>query len=120
VCLVLLGVCVVVGTAGAIAMSSTDDPPHPAKTISSADTATAPAAVPAPVVPEAPPPVVVAEAAPVPVAPAPPPASPTTASAKPAASAKAKPAGSAPAALKGAKVPPNPFGGGSTLPAKRK
>ena len=113
VCLVLLGVCVVVGTAGAIILSGADDP-------TKAATANAPSAsvsvAPTPPPPSPPPPappVVIGDPVPAPVVP------PIgTTSAKPAASGKPKPTGSA--ALKGAKIPPNPFGGGGTLPAKRK
>ncbi|HSO33804.1 MAG TPA: hypothetical protein VLT33_14830, partial [Labilithrix sp.] len=108
VCLVLLGVCVVVGTAGAIILSGTDDPPHAASAPPTATVSAAPAPSPPPPAP-APPPVVIGDPpAPAPAAPA------ATTSAKPAASAKPKPAGSA--ALEGAKIPPNPFG----LPTKRK
>ena len=117
VCLVLLGVCVVVGTAGAIILSGADDPPKAAP--ANAPSASVSAAPTPPPLPSPPPPappapaVVIGDPVPAPVVPP-----IATTSAKPAASGKPKPTGSA--ALKGAKIPPNPFGAGGTLPAKRK
>ncbi len=111
--LVVLGICVVAGTAGAVILSGSDDPPKSARPPTpSASVAVAISAAPLPAVPPpVAPPVVIGDPTPVP---------PTaTAAAKPAASGKTKPAGGA--ALKGAKIPPNPFGGGGgTLPSKRK
>lgn len=113
VCLVLLGVCVVVGTAGAIILSGADDPPKAATANAPSASVSAAPTPPPPSPPPPAPPVVIGDPVPAPVVP------PIgTTSAKPAASGKPKPTGSA--ALKGAKIPPNPFGGGSTLPAKRK
>ena len=111
--LVVLGICLVAGTAGAVILSGADDPPKTATSSApSASVSVAISAAPLPVVaPPVAPPVVIGDP--------PPPAPPiATAGAKPAASGKPKPAGSG--ALKAAKIPPNPFGGGGTLPAKRK
>jgi hypothetical protein len=119
VCLVLLGVCVVVGTAGAIIINASEDGPRGAATkpVTSAGVGAA-GATPVPPAP-APlaPPASVAAPDPGPGIATPP------GSAKPIGSAKPKPASSAPpAGLKGVAVPPNPFGGagGKPLPAKRK
>jgi len=116
--LAVLGVCVVVGTVGAIILGASEDPPRNAKTAPSAGTALGATGA-APALP-APQPVAVNDPAPAPPSVAAVSPVSTPASAKPAASAKPKPAGSAtPPALKGAKVPPNPFGG-APLPVKRK
>ena len=113
VCLVLLGVCFVVGTASAIVIGAADDAPRAAKPASTATSAatSAPAAETPPQAPIAAEDPGLATAASSSATGAP------TTTVKPLGSAKVpKPAGSVPATLKGATVPPNPFG----LPAKRK
>ncbi len=121
VCLVLVGVCFVVGTAALIIAGSSDDSPRAAKAEGAAASASALALVSpssAPVAPAAvePPAGSVAVAAPPPD----PPAAPV----KPTKGTKAKAAGSSAAGLRGVALPPNPFGGGagggSAKPATKK
>jgi len=128
VCLVLVGVCVVVGTAALIIVGASDDSPSASKasTAAAASAAASPTSSPSAsassavsAAPDPAPPVIAA------VAPTPP--DPPVAPVKPAASAKgakAKAAGSSAPGLRGVALPPNPFGAGAggaaKPPAKKK
>lgn len=125
VCLVLVGVCVVVGTAALIIAGSSDDSPRAAKAEGAAASASALALVSpssAPVAPAAVEPPAASTA--VSVAVAAPPPDPPAAPLKPTKGTKAKAAGSSAAGLRGVALPPNPFGGGagggSAKPATKK
>ena len=126
VCLVLVGVCVVVGTAALIIAGSSDDSPRAAKAEGAAASASASAL--ALVSPSSPSSAPVAPAAVEPpagsVAVAAPPPDPPAAPVKPTKGTKAKAAGSSAAGLRGVALPPNPFGGGagggSAKPATKK
>ena len=119
VCLVLVGVCFVVGTAALIIAGASDDSPHASKAAASAEASSLPSASVASALsaaPEPEPPVVAA------VAPSPPDPPPAPVPAKPA-KAKAKAAGSSAPGLRTVALPPNPFAGGAgggTKPAKKK
>jgi hypothetical protein len=133
ICLVLVGVCVVVGTAVIVVIGSSDDPREATSASTSANvgastnanpsanpSASAGASASASEVASAVPVVAAVPEAPAPV---PAPADPVTPSRPVAvknAGAKPKPASSAP--LKGVALPPNPFGGSQAppLPGKRK
>jgi hypothetical protein len=102
VCLVLVGVCVVVGTAILVVMGTADEP-RAKPTASPNARAVAPAPVPKPT------PVVVT--APAPQAIEPPPAAAPAVVAAPTAGKSAKPKPVASAPVREVAVPPNPFGG---------
>lgn len=107
ICMLLLGVCVVFGTAAAIIAVSSDDAPAPkpatraASTASAAPVETAPPVVPVSTVVTPPPMASTAPAEPPPAASAP---SSTSTTKKPR-------SGAAPSALKGVTPPPNPYAG---------
>jgi hypothetical protein len=110
VCLALVAVCVVVGTASLVVLGTADD--------SRAKATEAPTArPPAEPAPAEPAPVVLATAEAAAPEPAPPPVASVSAPAKP---SKAKARGGAAPALRGVAVPPNPFAGAAKTSAKKK